>query len=130
MDMDRSKRVLVIDDEEDLTALIELILSQFGIDVYTAFSGQQGLQCFRDVQPDLVIVDVMLPGMTGWDVIKQLRKMSAVPVIIHTVLTDGASQKRGRDLGAIDYITKPYLPQVFAARVTSIIDGYSAGSLA
>ena len=87
------KRALVIDDDEDLTALIELVLSRHGTEVYTAFTGQQGLQYFKEVQPDVVILDVMLPGMNGWEVLNRLRATSDVPVIVHTVLTDADSRK-------------------------------------
>jgi len=123
------KRALVIDDDEDLTALIELVLSRHGTEVVTAFTGQQGLQYFKEVQPDVVILDVMLPGMNGWEVLNRLRATSDVPVIVHTVLTDADSRKRGRHLGAADYITKPQLPQEFAERVASIINSYSSESI-
>jgi DNA-binding response OmpR family regulator len=120
----RHTRVLVIDDDEDLSALVELVLSRHGMEVYLAWTGQQGLQSCEELHPDLVILDCMLPGMNGWEVFNRLRAIGDFPVIVHTAMSDVASEKRWRDIGAADYLTKPQHPRELAARVAAVIEAH------
>lgn len=112
--------VLVIDDDEDLLTLIDVVLSRNGMKVYTVLDGEQGLRQLAQVRPDVIILDVMLPGMNGWAVIKQLRKITDVPVVMLTALTTAADRQYAFDLGAADYITKPFMPDDLLNRVMAV----------
>jgi DNA-binding response OmpR family regulator len=117
------KRALVIDDNWELVMLIRALLSQYGFDVYEAFDGAEGLERFNQVQPAIVILDVHLPQMNGWAVLSQLQQMSDVPVIMLTAVTDWMAKMKGHRLGAVAYVTKPFLPQDLVSRVLALVPG-------
>ena len=100
--------ILVIDDDKNILAIIEMYLKKEQYNVKTCERGDLALQLFRETQPALVVLDVMLPGMDGWEVLGQLRAESAVPVIMLTAKGDTLDRIQGLDLGADDYIVKPF----------------------
>jgi DNA-binding response OmpR family regulator len=116
------QRILVIDDDPSVTSVIRRGLGYDGFQVDTASTGAQGLSIARDHVPDLVILDVMLPGLDGYEVLARLRNASAtLPVMMLTARDAAADQVRGLDLGADDYIVKPFTFEVLCARVKALL---------
>ena len=119
-----SARVLVVEDERDIAALVAYHLTREGYRVSTAASGDEALQAASAERPDIVILDLMLPGLSGYDVLQELRRapgMEQLPVIFLTALRDEADRIRGLELGADDYITKPFSPHELVLRVGSVL---------
>lgn len=112
-----SEKVLVIDDEETTVQLISILLERKGYEVIKAYRAEEGLRKAYRYQPDIVLLDIMMPDMDGWEVCKRLREMSDVPIIFLTALDEGKSVVRGLEMGADDYITKPYDNDELVARV-------------
>jgi two-component system KDP operon response regulator KdpE len=117
----QGKRILVVDDDVDLLELLTMVLSRAKARVYTAPEGREGLRKFYAHQPDLVILDLMLPDLHGREVCRQIRQLSAVPIIILTVLTGEEETILGLDCGADDYVTKPFSVDVLLARVRAAL---------
>jgi two-component system KDP operon response regulator KdpE len=115
------KIILIIDDDPTLLGIAELIFSRAGGQVYTATSGQEGLCQFYAHRPDLVLLDVMMPDMDGWQVCERIRQLSDVPIIMLTALGQDDDIMRGLDCGADDYVTKPFSLKVLAARARAIL---------
>ncbi len=115
------KKVLVVDDDVKTVELVKLYLNRDGYRVITAYNGKDALALARESQPDLIVLDLMLPGMSGLDVCRTLRKESDVPIIMLTALTTHDDRLRGLDLGADDYVTKPFSPRELAARVRAVL---------
>ena len=113
--------ILVIDDDRNLLAIIEMYLRQAGYEVTCVERGDEALQAFRRVQPALVVLDVMLPGMDGWEVLDKLRQESDVPVIMLTAKGDTLDRIQGLDLGADDYIVKPFDAKELLARIKAVL---------
>lgn len=113
--------ILVIDDDKNILAIIELYLKKAGYDVYTCERGDQALAVFRERQPQLVILDVMLPGMDGWAVLDQFRQESSVPVIMLTAKGDTMERVQGLELGADDYMVKPFDAKELLARIKAVL---------
>jgi two-component system phosphate regulon response regulator PhoB len=127
------ERVLVVDDEPDIVALIAFHLAKAGYRVSTATSGDDGLDTARRERPSLVILDLMLPGLSGFDVLEQLRASTAtsgVGVLMLTARREELDRIRGLALGADDYLTKPFSPQELVLRVGAILRRMSAGGAA
>jgi two-component system alkaline phosphatase synthesis response regulator PhoP len=121
-DLDMSgKKVLVVDDDAKTVELVKLYLNRDGYRVLTAYNGNDALQMARESQPDLIVLDLMLPGISGLDVCRTLRKESEVPIIMLTALTTDDDRLTGLDLGADDYVTKPFSPRELAARVRAVL---------
>jgi DNA-binding response OmpR family regulator len=114
-------RVLIIEDERKTAEALELYLRAEGFDVHIEGDGRRGLEASRNGRFDLVLLDLMLPGMYGMDVCRVLRQESDVPVIMLTARTLEDDQVRGLDVGADDYITKPFSPRQVMARVRSVL---------
>jgi two-component system, OmpR family, alkaline phosphatase synthesis response regulator PhoP len=110
-------KILVIDDEQSIRNLVVTYLRPEEYDVHTANDGPSGLQAVRTFQPDLVILDVMLPGMDGIELLTRLRRESDAYVILLTAKTDETDKIVGLSVGADDYVTKPFSPRELAARV-------------
>lgn len=119
--MSDKDRVLVIDDTEQDRELAASLLKREGYDVLEAGSGEQGLELVEAEQPNLVLLDVMLPGIDGLDVCKRIRNRSEVPVIMLTARDEEVDKVVGLELGADDYITKPYKSREFVARVRAML---------
>lgn len=116
--------ILVIDDESDVLKLIEYNLKDAGYKTLTALDGESGLQMARDHKPDLIILDLMLPGMDGKDVCKELKKdkeTETIPIVMLTARTTELDRVVGLELGADDYITKPFSPREMVLRVKNIL---------
>jgi two-component system KDP operon response regulator KdpE len=124
------EKVLVIDDCPDLLRIVHLYLKRESYKVFTATSGKEGLQRTCNLQPDLVILDVMMPDMDGWEVLTRLRKMSDVPVMMLTAKGREADIVRGLSLGADDYVTKPFGTAELIARVRALLRRSRVPSLA
>lgn len=115
------KRVLVVEDDESISELIAYNLKQAGYDVLTAYDGESGLTIALKEELDLVLLDVMMPGMDGWEVCRQLRQVSDVPILFLTAKDAEFDRVQGLELGADDYVTKPFSPRELIARVKAIL---------
>jgi OmpR family response regulator RpaB len=110
--LDNNKeRILVVDDEASIRRILETRLSMIGYDVVTAADGEEALETFRNTDPDLVVLDVMMPKLDGYGVCQELRKESDIPIIMLTALGDVADRITGLELGADDYVVKPFSPR-------------------
>lgn len=109
------------DDEKNIVQLVKLYLSNEGFRVETAFDGQEALDKARRFNPDLVVLDIMMPRVDGLEVCRRLRKESNVPVIMLTARTDDVDKIVGLELGADDYLTKPFNPRELVARVKAVL---------
>lgn len=112
----KEKKILVVDDDPAITQLLASTFGKEGAAVYTAVKAQEALQEFYARRPDLVVLDVMMPDMDGWEVCRIIRQLSDVPIIILTTLSSDTDIIRGLHNGADDYITKPFNAQVVLAR--------------
>lgn len=124
-----SYRVLVVDDEPDITALVAYHLARAGYRVSTAASGTDALKAAREEKPDVVVLDVMLPGVSGYDVLADLRRLDEtrdVGVIMLTARREEEDRIRGLSLGADDYLVKPFSPQELTLRVNALVRRLSA----
>lgn len=117
----QGKKVLVIDDDLHINQLVQATFREQGADVVTAVDGPEGLRQFYTHQPDLVIIDLMMPEMDGWETSERILELADVPIIMLTSLHDDEHIIRGLDHGAIDYITKPFSPKVLAARARAAL---------
>lgn len=114
-------RILVIDDDENISKVIRLYLEKEGMEALLASNGKAGLEVFSKESPDLVLLDIMMPEMDGIEVIKNIRKESAVPVIMLTAKGDTFDKVLALELGADDYIVKPFEPKELIARIKAVI---------
>jgi two-component system, OmpR family, phosphate regulon response regulator PhoB len=117
-------RILVVEDERDIAALVAYHLTKEGYRVRTAEGGHEALEAVAAERPDLVLLDVMLPGYSGYEVLAEMRRQSAlneVPVIILTARRDEADRVKGLELGADDYLTKPFSPRELVLRVAAVL---------
>ena len=115
------KKVLVVDDDVKTVELVKLYLNRDGYRVLTANDGNEALRLARENHPDLIVLDLMLPGMNGLDVCRTLRQESDVPIIMLTALTTDDDRLAGLNLGADDYVSKPFSPRELAARVRAVL---------
>jgi DNA-binding response OmpR family regulator len=113
--------VVVVDDDEHIRELATLYLKKEGFEVTSAADGTSGLELIRTLQPSLVVLDLMLPGMTGFDVCRELRQNNNVPIIMLTARDEDIDKVVGLELGADDYLTKPFNPRELVARVKAIL---------
>lgn len=114
-------KILVVDDDLELCGLIGFALRQSGYLIVEAGDGPAALTAFDREQPDLVILDVNLPGMSGFDVCRRIRAESLTPILLLTVRSSEEDQVQGLDLGADDYLTKPFSPRTLLARVRALL---------
>ena len=114
-------KVLIIEDDPDTARLVGLYLSRDGYRVISAANGQEGLQLAREAKPDLIVLDLMLPGMSGMDICRTLRDESMVPIVMLTARVEEKDRLNGLDVGADDYVTKPFSPRELAARVRAVM---------
>ncbi|MFC2041587.1 response regulator transcription factor [Chloroflexota bacterium] len=115
------KRVLVVDDDAKTVELVKLYLNRDGYRVLTAYDGVEALRLAREGHPDLIVLDLMLPGMDGLEICRTLRVESDVPIIMLTARTTDEDKLTGLGLGADDYVTKPFSPRELAARVRTVL---------
>src|SRR4051812_11884009 len=114
-------RILVVDDDDDIRGLVRTLLERLGADVREARNGREGLREFHSWRPDLVVLDVSMPEMDGWNVLERLRDMSEVLVLMLTARGDELERVRGLQAGADDYVVKPFGRQELLARVQAIL---------
>lgn len=117
----RKYRILVVDDERRMVGFIRLNLEQDGFEVIEAYNGTQALDRLRDSLPDLILLDVMMPDIDGFDVLRTIREISQVPVIMLTAKGEEDDKVKGLELGADDYITKPFSPRELVSRVKAVL---------
>ena len=113
--------ILVVDDERNIVQLTKIYLRNEGYQVETAANGLEALEKLRQVRPSLILLDLMMPGMDGWEVTKHVRKASDIPIIILTARDDDVDKVVGLELGADDYVTKPFNPRELVARVKAVL---------
>ncbi len=111
------KKILVVEDEENIRTLEKLYLQKEGYEPILAATGREALRLFDEQKPDLVILDLMLPELNGEEVCREIRKKSTVPIIMVTAKSDEIQKLEGLEIGADDYVTKPFSPRELIARV-------------
>ncbi len=114
-------KILVADDEQALLDTVRAYLIEAGLQVVTARNGREAVFAFRHESPALVILDVMMPEMDGWDAARQIRKESQVPIVFLTARVDDIDHVTGLEIGADDYLTKPFSPRVLVAHVRALL---------
>lgn len=119
--VDTSTKILVIEDEPEIIELLDLGLKQQGYIVLVARDGVEGLQVLQSQLPHLVLLDVMLPRMNGWETCRRIREISDTPIIMLTALCSDEDKVRGLDLGADDYVTKPFSMEELVARIRAAL---------
>ncbi|MEJ5202782.1 MAG: response regulator transcription factor [Anaerolineales bacterium] len=117
----KNRLILVVDDEERMARFIRLNLEHDGFQVVEAYRGLKAIQALRDSMPDLVLLDVMLPDIDGFEVLRMIREISQVPVIMLTAKGEEDDRVRGLELGADDYVTKPFSPRELVSRVRAVL---------
>ena len=120
-DIYKNRTILVVDDEERMARFIRLNLEHDGFRVTEAYRGLEALELLRDEMPDVVLLDVMLPDIDGFEVLKMIREVSSVPVIMLTAKGEEDDRVRGLELGADDYVTKPFSPRELVSRVRAVL---------
>jgi DNA-binding response OmpR family regulator len=123
------RKILVVEDDHKTSDIVRLYLERDGYQVLAAYDGVEGLQMARSQVPDLVVLDLLLPGLGGLDVCRAIRRESAVPIIMLTALTTENDKLEGLDIGADDYVTKPFSPRELAARVRVVLRRTTEDSL-
>jgi len=116
-----SKTILVVDDEERLTSLVKAYLTQEGFRVVTARNGREALFIARQEKPDLIVLDLMMPEMDGYEFMRLHRKERETPIILLTARVEDSDKVLGLELGADDYVTKPFSPRELTARVRAVL---------
>ncbi len=117
----RNKKILVVDDEERMARFIRLNLEHDGFQVIECYKGMQAVGLLRDKMPDVVLLDVMLPDVDGFEVLQLIREVSSVPVIMLTAKGEEEDRVKGLELGADDYVTKPFSPKELVSRVRAVL---------
>ncbi len=116
-----AKKILVVDDEPKIVRLVQAYLEKAGFQVIPAYRGQEALDLFKREEPALIVLDLMLPDIDGMDVARKIRKESDVPIIMLTARTEEADRVAGLELGADDYVVKPFNPRELVARVRAVL---------
>jgi DNA-binding response OmpR family regulator len=114
-------KVLIIDDDPAMTEILKLLLAPFYYDVTAANTGQEGINLVKQQQPDIILLDLMMPEMNGWQVCKKIRKFSQIPIIILSALDNPGMVADALDAGADDYLIKPVPNRVLTARIEKLV---------
>jgi DNA-binding response OmpR family regulator len=122
-----NRRILAVDDEERMVRFIRLNLEQDGFEVTEAYNGQQAMDKLRQTLPDLVLLDVMMPDFDGFEVLRLIRENNDVPVIMLTAKGEEDDRIQGLELGADDYVTKPFSPRELVSRVKAVLRRTDSG---
>lgn len=122
--MSSKARILVVDDDSNICQLVKLYLDKEGYESRTVYNGKQALEVFREFTPNLVILDIMLPGMDGWQVCREIRKFSSIPIIMLSARDETFDKVLGLELGADDYVVKPFEPKELIARIKAVLRRY------
>ncbi|MGB7538441.1 MAG: response regulator transcription factor [Anaerolineales bacterium] len=121
-------RILIVDDEPELVRVIRSYLEKAGFQAAAAYRGDEAMQAFRTHHPDLVILDLNLPGMDGLDVAREIRRLGPTPIIMLTARVEETDRLVGLELGADDYVTKPFSPREVVARVRAVLRRAQGGA--
>ncbi|MDD2372829.1 MAG: response regulator transcription factor [Syntrophomonadaceae bacterium] len=113
--------ILLVEDEKKIRDMLSKHLGQEGFGVALATDGLEALQMWQDIKPDLIVLDLMLPGLSGWEVLKRIRQKNNTPIIVLTARADEVDKLLGLELGADDYITKPFSPRELALRIKAVL---------
>ncbi|HEY9077383.1 MAG TPA: response regulator transcription factor [Anaerolineaceae bacterium] len=124
----KNRTILVVDDEERMARFIRLNLEHDGFQVIEAYRGMQAIQALRDSMPDLVVLDVMMPDLDGFEVLKLIREISTVPVVMLTAKGEEDDKVKGLELGADDYVAKPFSPRELVSRIKAVLRRTEAAS--
>jgi len=122
--MSDKEKILIVDDDEHIAELVSLYLLRDGYETKEVYNGKEAIKAYNEFKPQLVLLDIMLPGMDGYEVCKELRKITNVPVIMLTAKGDTFDKVLGLELGADDYIVKPFEPKEMTARVKAVLRRY------
>ena len=125
--MHEKQRILVVDDDQHIAELISLYLMKDGYDTKEVYDGKEALHEMQMYQPDLILLDLMLPGMDGYQVCAEVRKISKTPIIMLTAKGETFDKVLGLELGADDYVVKPFDPKELVARVKAVLRRYESG---
>jgi DNA-binding response OmpR family regulator len=117
-------KVLIIDDDINICELIKLYLEKEGYEIMTAYNGIKAIEAFKEHTPSIVILDIMLPGVDGWQVCREIRKVSSIPIIMLIAKGETFDKVLGLELGADDYMVKPFEPKELVARVKAVLRRY------
>jgi DNA-binding response OmpR family regulator len=117
-------KILIVDDDVNICELIRLYLEKEGYEVKAVYNGKTGIAAFSEFTPSIVILDIMLPGIDGWQVCREIRKTSNIPIIMLTAKGETFDKVLGLELGADDYIVKPFEPKELVARVKAVLRRY------
>ncbi len=120
-EQDSRQKILVADDEASIRRILEARLSMIGYEIITASDGEEAIAAFNKHNPDLIVLDVMMPKVDGYGVVREIRRTSDVPIIILTALGDVSERITGLELGADDYVIKPFSPKELEARVKAVL---------
>lgn len=116
------KKVLIIEDEQAISMVLKAYLQRDGFEIFQHYEGIGAIDVFEEKKPDLVLLDVMLPGKDGWHILKEIRQKNACPVIMLTALGDVDYRLSGFKSGADDYISKPFIAEEVVARVHAVLE--------
>ncbi|MCD7756706.1 MAG: response regulator transcription factor [Clostridiales bacterium] len=119
-------KVLIVEDDSNIAQLLQLYLEKEGFETQVAEDGSKGLNLFHESSPDLVLLDIMLPGMDGWTVCKKIRETSKVPIIMMTAKGETMDKVNGLEMGADDYIVKPFEMKEVLARIHAVLRRYGS----
>ena len=119
--MSRSKKVLIVDDDTNICELLRLYIEKDGYDTVIANTGTQAIRLFEQEKPDLIMLDIMLPELDGWQVCREIRKKSPVPIIMLTAKGEVFDKVLGLELGADDYVVKPFEAKEIIARIRAVL---------
>ncbi len=120
-EQDSRQKILVADDEASIRRILEARLGMIGYEIVTASDGEEAIAAFNKYNPDLIVLDVMMPKIDGYGVTREIRRTSDVPIIILTALGDVSERITGLELGADDYVIKPFSPKELEARVKAVL---------
>ena len=120
-EQDSRQKILVVDDEASIRRILETRLKMLGYEIETAADGEEAIAVFNKSNPDLIVLDVMMPKIDGYGVVREVRRLSDVPIIILTALGDVSERITGLELGADDYVIKPFSPKELEARVKAVL---------
>ena len=123
-----NEKILVVDDEINIRQILEMRLKMRGYNVILAVNGEEALDLFRRELPDLIVLDIMLPQLDGYEVCRKIREESKVPIIMLTALGDISDRVAGLELGADDYVMKPFSPKELEARIRSVLRRFKIAS--
>ncbi len=119
--------ILVADDERNIVQLARMYLAKEGFAVESAANGEEAIDKVHQIKPDLLLLDLMMPGVDGWEVCRRLRRDNDIPIIVLTARDDEVDKVVGLELGADDYVTKPFNPRELVARVKAVLRRYNVG---